>query len=463
MKRSTSLRLRLFVIILAPLLAVAAALSLWRLDEARQATEELFDRSLILTAVAVSRDVSLLEGNLISPRTEALLRDAAGGPVRYHVFAPNGAFVLGYAVPPVPLSRSPSADRPVIYLDVVYRGRPVRVLRMLDVTEIGGFAGTYTITVWQDMGLRQRFVRRIERRNLSVIAALLGSLAVIVWFGVKLGLKPLLELEDAISRRSPEDLSAIRRAVPPEAGGLVVRLNHLFGQTRAMIAAQNAFISDAAHQLRNPLAGIRALADSILTARSLETARSRAGELVRAAGAASTLADRLLTLERVRALPVDAERAKVDMRALARRLVADLADRAEARGVTLRFEDRFGGDAPVVTGDALMLREMLGNLIDNALAHGGPGLSRIGVCLSRSAAGLEIEVADDGIGIGATEFPKALARFGQVGAGSGSGLGLPIAEAVARQHGGTLVLSAAEEGLVVRVTLPTARRSTAWD
>ena len=211
---SVSLRLRLFTIIMLPLLAISAAVGVWRIGDAQRTAEDLYDRNLLFTAVAVARDVALLDGDAISYKTEQLLSDTAGGPVRYHVYAPNGAFVTGYGVPPVPLTRIADLDAPFIYFDAVNRGNPVRVLRMRDIAQIGGMSGTFTITVWQDQAVREGFVRALALRALAVMAALIGTVAVVVWFGVNRGLRPLLDLEEAISIRSPEDLSPIKRKVP---------------------------------------------------------------------------------------------------------------------------------------------------------------------------------------------------------------------------------------------------------
>ncbi|MEO1365463.1 MAG: sensor histidine kinase N-terminal domain-containing protein, partial [Pseudomonadota bacterium] len=196
---------------------------------------------------AVSRDVALADGDLISLETEALLADTAGGPVRYHVYAPDGVFVTGFAVPPIPIANGPSLTEPYAFFDAAYKGRPVRVLRLKYVTEIDGFSGPFTVTVWQDIGVRNAFVLGLALKALAVISVLILSTGAVVWFGVNYGLKPLTDLEDAISSRSSEDLSPIQRRVPIEARGLVDRLNVLFGQVNRAMQAQAAFISDASH------------------------------------------------------------------------------------------------------------------------------------------------------------------------------------------------------------------------
>lgn len=449
---TNSLRLRLFLIIVLPLLALAVIAGAWRLSVARDTAQEMLDRNLMLTALTVVRDVARSDGDAISLETDALLRKTVGGLVRYHVYGPDGVLVTGYAVPPVPLSRKLPTDKAYAYYDAVYRGEPARVLRLKDETTIGGVTGTYTVTVWQDLASRNAFVTQLVLRSVAVILTLILGVGMLVWFGVRLGLKPLLELEDAISQRSSEDLSPIRRSVPVETRGLVARLNELFSQVNTTLAAQTNFVSDAAHQLRNPIAGLRALADATTSAPTLDAARSRAREMSRAASEAGDLANRLLTLERARA---EAQVGAPELLSLSK-LVEETASALRAshgdRGVALTVD--MPAREVTVPGDAVMLREALTNLIDNAYVHGGPGLREISVTMYPANGHCDLVVENDGRSVPPSAVPKILARFGQDGTGEGSGLGLSIAEAVSRRHAGTLSVLERDEGFAVRIRLP---------
>lgn len=454
---SRSLRLRLFLIILVPLMLLAAAVGTWRVSVAQSTAQELFDRNLMFTALAVSRDVALDDGDAISSDTQRLLSETAGGPVRYHVYAPDGVLVTGYAVPPIAPGQL-VMNEPFIYSDGLYKGDPVRVLRLKDEATIDGWSGIFTITVWQDFDARNSFVWALAMRSAGVILTLLAAVAFLVWFGVRIGLKPLTDLEDAISSRSPEDLSPIRRAVPEEVQGLVARLNTLFSRVSSTLDAQAAFVSDAAHQLRNLIAGLRALGESIQSATTLPAAHARADDLVNAAARAGDLANRLLTLERARAESGSRDLTEVDMRALSTDVMADLGTEAQARGVELKAGTV--SDAQVM-GDAVMLREALTNLVDNALVHGGPKLTRIEVSLAGSPESCELTVANDGATVSADAIPKIISRFGQAEAGQGSGLGLSIADAVARRHGGSLRVHDRDDGFAVSLLLPQHQRPAA--
>ncbi len=451
MRASTSLRLRLTVIILVPLLVIALAVGFWQVRDARVQAAGIFDRSLLTVALAVKGDVARSNGNAVSLETRDLLADTSGGPVFYHVHAPNGYYVTGFATPPVRQSPDPGGDVPYSYYNSTYYGEEVRALRLRDVTTVDGITGTFTITVWQQVEVRDALMRDLAGRAFVVMAVLIGTVAFVVWFGVLRGLRPLLDLEDAISQRSSDDLSPIRRPVPPEIRGLVKRLNLLFGQVEASMARQASFISNAAHQLRNPIAGVLAMAEAVRSAPTDRAARDRAGELLVSARDLKDLANKLLTLERASHSGEQRETLELG------EALEDVVDRyraaARARGVALTIA--LPDDEISVLADPVMLREALGNLIDNALKHGGPRLGRIAVTLVAGADHALIGISDDGRGVASEDVETVLARFGQAGPSEGSGLGLSIAEAVALAHGGAVALDRSEGGgLSVSVSLP---------
>jgi two-component system sensor histidine kinase TctE len=296
--KPSSLRARLTLIILPPLLIISLIAGAWQFHNTTLRAESIFDKGLLSAAIAISRDVALSDGDAISPSTRRLLADTSGGTIFYHVFAPDGVFVTGYSTPPVLPSMAPKGATDPFYYNSVYQGENVRVLRFQDVTLVSGIAGIFNITVWQNASVRSSFVRNVLSRSFAVIAALVMSVAIVVWFGVRLGLRPLLELERAIAKRTPSELEPIRRAVPTEAQGLVTTLNGLLNRVSRRISSKDEFISNAAHQLRNPMAGVLALAEAVTTAPNPQTAQKRSAELLQAAREASDLTNKLLSFER---------------------------------------------------------------------------------------------------------------------------------------------------------------------
>jgi len=230
--RRFSLRARLTVLILVPLLLTVFALAFWAAGDAQQRAADRFDRSLLVTALGISRDTAFTGGDALSRETRDLLADTSGGPVFYHVYAPDGVFVTGYATPPVPpLDVDPRGV--FSYFDAMYQGQSVRAVRFSDLMTIDGLSGEFTFTVWQDLSLRDGFVQSLSQRTYVVMMTLVLAVAFIVWFGVRLGIAPLLDLEDAIAQGASGDLSPIQRQIPVEVRGIVgLSLIHNSAHTR---------------------------------------------------------------------------------------------------------------------------------------------------------------------------------------------------------------------------------------
>ena len=434
---SLSLRVRLTLVILIPLLLIAALVGAWAYRDAQANAAERFDRSLLSTALAISRDTALSEGDALSQDTRDLLRDTSGGAVFYHVYAPDGVFVTGYATPPVAPAETRNEPGQAYY-DAIYQGAPVRTLRLTQNTTIDGLTGDFTFTVWQDTAVRDGFVTSRTRPTFLIIASMIGALAIIVWFGVRFGLTPLLDLEDAIARRSANDLSPIKRRIPPEVSGIVGRLNALLEELSKTLDAKTAFISDAAHQLRNPIAGVLSLAEAVHGAKSTEDMVQRSNDLLEAARSASHLANDLLTLERVQAR----HPSEMDELFSPSQVLLEISKRfsVAAAEKSVRFEAEITPEGPLLKGDPVMFEQAVLNLLNNAVSHGGEMMNQIHLKSEHTATEFVVTVVDNGDGILPENFERALGRFSQVGPSAGTGLGLPISKAVVEAHGGHIEL-----------------------
>ncbi len=452
MNASLSLRARLTAVILIPLILVAIIVGAWAYRDAQQNAADRFDRSLLSTALAISRDIAVNGGDALSEDTRDLLRDTSGGSVFYHVYAPDGVFVTGYATPPVPPNAQDGTSAQ--YYDAEYLSGDVRALRLAQQASVDGLSGLFTFTVWQSTGVRDGFVRTRTTPVFAIIATLIGALVIIVWFGVRRGLAPLMSLEGAIARRSVDDLSPIRRAIPQEVSGIVDRFNNLLGELSSSIKAKDAFISDASHQLRNPIAGVIALTDSVANAKDLKTAQHRVKDLRAAVHDVGRLTNSLLTLERLKAGPSDAAATLFD----ATQVLRSAARTVQSQTSTgrLQFDAEFPDSPCMVNGDPVMVEQAVLNVLNNAVVHGGAGLTRLQLRATCTGDNLHVLVEDDGKGIEPTDFEKALGRFSQVSPSAGSGLGLPIAAAVMHNHGGAISLERSDLAFRVRMTLPLA-------
>lgn len=305
----------------------------------------------------------------------------------------------------------------------------------------------------------------------ATAAALLTSLAVIGWFAVRRGLRPLRKIEETAAAVAGGDLS---RRVPAlaaprtEVGRLAAALNVMLGQLEAAFAARERaqarmrrFVADVSHELRTPLFGIKGFAELHRmgglpeAGLALDRIESEAGRLVR-------LVEDLLLLARLdesdKALPMDL--APMDLRTLAADAHNDLRALDPGREVTLTGPDGGPpGEAPVL-GDEARLRQVVSNLVGNAVAHTPPGTPvRIGVGTAGDDGVLVI--ADEGPGMPAEEAARVFDRFYRVdgsrsrsGAG-GAGLGLAIVRSIVTAHGGRVELRTRPgAGAAFRVVLP---------
>ena len=276
------------------------------------------------------------------------------------------------------------------------------------------------------------------------------------------------DLKQAVERRSPRDLSPISaETAPVEVQPLVDSLNRLFALVNAQTEAQRRFVADAAHQLRTPLAGLQSQVEAwAQAARSLgggDMLSLRADQVLRLRDATrrtSQLANQLLALSRADALSADAQPLhQVDLKDLCENILALYLDAAAAKGIDLGLESQ-----PAQTrGHAWLLRELLINLVDNAVKYTPDGGCITLRCGQERVAGVElawIGVEDDGPGIPDDERDRVLQRFYRLqgSAGEGNGLGLAIADEIARAHHTQLQLRTGPSGrgLCVRVAFAAA-------
>ena len=447
-----TLRFRLFVLILTPLLIVSLFLGYWRFSVAQDTANELFDRGLLSTALAISRDVASSEGDALSPSTRNLLTDASGGEVFYHATGPGGYYVTGYAYPPVEPISTGAVPKTISYFEAVYRGEPVRVLRLTENAQVSGITGTTIIRVWQRMSDRNAFARDLALKATGLMGALLVTLALVVWFGVQLGLRPLDDLQDAIDKRSQSDLSPIKRAVPFEFKGIVSTLNRLFAQVSDSISAQQTFISDAAHQLRNPAAGILAMAEAIKSAQTDADRDQRIDKLLYTAKHSVHVTEQLLSLERLSYDRTQRETKAIDLNSMVSEVCTDFAYLVLKQDIHFEFSP---AEKPlIVLGTEVLLKEAIKNILDNALIHGGPTLSKIAVRCSYNTDMAMVSIWDDGKDLHPDSAAKIFGRFTQLEPNTGSGLGLAIAYEIAKQSNGTVTVDQIDKGAHITLALP---------
>jgi two-component system, OmpR family, sensor kinase len=320
--------------------------------------------------------------------------------------------------------------------------------------------GDNVVQLAQPLIVRNRLAASVALRTLWPLIALLPFLGVAVWIVVGRGLRPLGRVARAVETRQPdalEPLSDLR--LPVEVQPLVDALNGLLKRLAAALDTQKAFVADAAHELRTPLAAVQIQAQLVARARDEGERREALDDLLAGVTRANRLAEQLLALARAEPERTLAA-AEVDLSALLGAALASYAPLAQRRGIDLGL---VRNDAAAVTGDADALRMLFGNLLDNAVKY-TPSGGRIDVALSRDERGQAcVEIGDSGPGIPAAERERVFDRFYRDTSArertdvTGTGLGLAIVKRVAERHGARVTLGeSAMGGLLVTVTLPLA-------
>lgn len=307
------------------------------------------------------------------------------------------------------------------------------------------------IQVAQPMSVRSGMALGIALRALLPLLLIAPLLALAVWLIVGRALRPIEDIATAVERRRATSLEPLSGGgLPAEIAPLVGALNRLLGRLSKSIAAQQAFIGDAAHELRSPLTALRLQAQLVARARDDKTRESAAEILVAGIDRATHLVEQLLTLARSEPDAAPRTSGPVRLDELALDAIAQHAEMAHAARIDLGARDI---EPLTVSGNSDSLRILLRNLIDNAVRY-TPAGGQIDVSAGVRDGRPVIEVADSGPGIPTEERERVLDRFYRRPGGDapGSGLGLAIVKAIAERHGAAVELSDAPGGgLAVRI------------
>jgi two-component system, OmpR family, sensor histidine kinase TctE len=451
---TSGLRRRLLVLLIAPL-TILAVINAWVEYRSADNVATQQDQRLLSLVPLVADSVIGQSGErpllMLAPPLEEFLKERPG-VAAYAVLDPDGKVLQGEdwlgGLPP-------SDDSPEVHSEE-HAGATWRIVRQRQPTVMG----QVVVAVADSSDPRQQWMRLIVLRVLLPNLVLIAAAALAVRWAVQQALKPLLTLKDAVERRSPRDLSAIDEAASPEeVRPLVDSLNRLFGLVNAQAENQRRFVADAAHQLRTPIAGLQAqveawaqAASSAPQAGTLALPTEQVYKLRSATRRTSQLANQLLALSRADARGMQAQpEQRVDLKALCEDALESHLDAATARRIDLGLD----ADPVQVMGHEWLLRELLSNLVDNAVKYSHSG-GAVTIRCGRRGSVPFLEVEDDGPGVADAERPRILERFYRVQGtlGEGNGLGLAIAEEIARVHQSHLQLLPAAGGRGLKVTLP---------
>ncbi|MBD8529944.1 MULTISPECIES: sensor histidine kinase [unclassified Massilia] len=462
-KAPGSLRGQLLRWLILPLVALVAlnAVSLYR--DALEAADVAYDRSLLASTRALAERVSVRDGKVVANVPYVALDSFETdtlGRIYYKVTGLEGETVSGYEdLPPVPqnVPRSDLYPALVRFYHADYNGEPVRIAALLQPVYDDSMRGIALIQVGETLDARNALSRRILVGTLLRQALLVLAVASLVWFAVRLVLRPLMRLKNEVETRALSDLSNIDEAlVHKEVRPLVAAMNGTMARMQDLIASQRRFIADASHQLRTPLAVLKTQAELALRENDAAAMRAIVGSIAGTTDSAIHLANRLLTLARIEHGSGSADMGPVSLAAVASQVGLEMALPAVTRGIDLALEAAEGEDA-TVNGQELLLHELVANLVDNAIRYTPPGGSVL-LCIARHGGGVLLEVQDSGPGIDEAEYDKVFMPFYRAQATldanpGGTGLGLAIVRDIATMHGATLALAPGAAGLGLKVSV----------
>ena len=310
----------------------------------------------------------------------------------------------------------------------------------------------FLVQVGEQHASRASIAEAIAKNLVLPLAVALPALGLLVWLGIHRSMHPLRLLSAQLGNRAPDNLAPLDKAqIPVEVAPLVANLDRLFERVRASIDNERRFTADAAHELRTPLAALRAQAQVAHGAVD-DAERQRAlDQVIAGCDRASHLVAQLLTLARLEPESFQAGREPCDLRAVAQSVIAELAPGALARNIDIELQPGLRVD---VLGDAPLLEILLRNLIDNAVRYSPPG-TLVRVDARADAGRAQVSVTDQGPGIAPADRAELGRRFHRlIGTeGAGTGLGLSIVKRIAQLHGARLAVGEPADGKGLQVTV----------
>ncbi len=417
-----------------------------------------FDRALEYNVSALAQLITIKNNHaqfvLPLPARELLRADDAD-TVYYQVLGPQGEFLSGEKGLPLPADEERAATGEVRMRDDEYKGNGLKVAYMwvrLDIPH----SKPALVQVAETMDKRSVLATEIVKGVMLPQFVVLPLAVLLVWLALVQAIKPLNRLEERIRARSPDDLSPLEvEAVPMEVAPLVSSVNDLLMRLKDSIATQKRFLADAAHQLKTPLAGLRMQADlAQREGASAEDLKQSLRQIGRSSIRATHTVNQLLALARAESSSTVLGHQPCDVARLTMDVIRDCVPRAMDKHIDVGYEGaQPASEGVMVQGNLTLLKEMVRNLVDNAINYtpsreARPGIITARVLIDPFSKVLVIQVEDSGPGIAPAERELVFQPFYRAlgNEADGSGLGLPIVLEIARQHRAEVTVDDARPG-----------------
>jgi two-component system sensor histidine kinase TctE len=412
-----------------------------------------YDRWLLDSTRSLAQEIKIQNGAATfeaSPTALKIFRWDDVDKTFFKIQSQRMGFLAGDKAVPDPSDPTMAREQPY-YFDSAIQGKKVRVVAMLITPQDS--SEEVLVEVAETLNKRRSMTKDI------LLAVVLPQLLLVlitglhIWMGVNRGLRPLHALTREIAQRSSRDLTPVPDSrVPLEALSLIHTINDLLNRLASAMAAHKRFVENAAHQLRTPLAGLKVQAERALRADDFAAIQPALAQIKSSADRVAHLSAQLLVLARSEPVMEGVRQfSPVDLWALSRETCMDWVPKALERDMDLSFE---GPGGPLrVSGDPLLLRELLGNLLDNAILYGQEH-GQITVRL-QAAPRPSLMVENDGPGIPDSERDRIFERFYRIpgSPGAGCGLGLAIVREIAELHSACIRIGPGRSGRGARVEI----------
>ncbi|QFT97692.1 Sensor protein QseC [Roseovarius sp. THAF8] len=443
-----SLSFRLGVALAVVLAIGGVAVSLAAYAYGRSAAQNSYDRLLVGAANQIAGSLRLRGGEImvdIPVSAFDLLSLAPRDRVVYAVFDDRGQLITGYdAVDP------PDGDDE--FFGGSFAGEPVRYAHVRRLISERSFLGAVDVVVGQTIEARRDLAQQVTRNALVVVAAVGLVISGLAFLAVNSALRPLRRLERDVAARSSRDLTPVDVEVPQEIASLVAALNRFIGRIDRQLRIMRTLIADASHQLRTPIAALRAQAELAREAPDAEEMRRIVERIHDRSRNLSQLTDQLLNHAMIIHRADSVELTSVDLRVVASEAVAQFDQTLTGAELEVRMD--LPEEPMICDGDALSLVEACKNLINNAVAYGKPPIT---VFVQDPGATFRLGVRDRGDGMAEEMWADAGSRFAKRSgvSSTSAGLGLSIVSAVAQAHRGRMkIRRPADDRFEVFVELP---------
>ena len=423
-----------------------------------------FDRALEYNVQALSKLVVVrnnqVQFNLTGPAREILRADDTDR-VYYQVLGTRGEYLGGEHDLPLPPDDDKGNDGEVRLREDKIQGEDIRVAytwikvdMKFPVPEGKNVSRepapqTVLVQVAETLEKRKTLATEIVKGTMVPQFVTLPLAVLLVWLALVRGIKPLAQLEKRIRARKPDDMSPLDdTAVPEEVAPLVSSINDLLSRLKVSLTAQKRFLADAAHQLKTPLAGLRMQADLAQRETDADELKKSLKHIGRASIRATHTVNQLLALARAETTGRSLAKQRIDLVNIAREAMSDSVPHAIEKKIDLGYDGPAAGQQPTqLEGNATLLKEMVRNLLDNAIAYTPEnGQVTLRLLTDRFSGVLVLLVEDSGPGIPESERELVFQPFYRaLGTNvDGSGLGLAIVLEIANQHDAIITIEDAE-------------------